>query len=497
MTENKRTNTYLSKSLFIKGLQCPKSLYLHKYHPELRDEIDESKEMLFKSGHEVGILAQKLYPSGITIPYEGLSKEEQINKTKREIENGATIIYEASFSYNDVFIKADIMRKEAKGWNLYEVKSSLDLKDYYLDDIAIQYYVLQGLGIPVSKAFLVHINNKYVRDGDIEVHRLFAKKDLTKIIRQKQDYLGNEIKRLKDMLKGDMPEIDIGEQCDDPYECDFRSHCWRHIPEDSIFSIESKWIDKFAYYKERIICLKDLPLDKLNNKQRIYVDTFLNKKDFINKEGIKEFLDSLRYPLCFLDFETTYMVAIPLFNRTKPYQQVPFQYSLHYRTNEGAKLEHKEYLADAGIDPRRPFLESLLNNIRYDACILVYNKTFETKILRLCQEWFPEYRKRIDRIIDNMIDLMTPFRRKDYYTWQMYGSHSLKYVLPALIPAMNYDALEISDGQMASDEYMRMYYSQDAEEIAMIRESLLEYCRQDTLAMVKILERLKEVVKED
>ena len=132
MTENKRTNTYLSKSLFIRGLQCPKSLYLHKYHPELMDEIDESKEMLFKSGHEVGILAQKLYPSGITIPYEGLSKEKQINKTKREIENGAKTIYEASFSYNDVFIKADIMHKEAKGWNLYEVKNSTKLKDYYL-----------------------------------------------------------------------------------------------------------------------------------------------------------------------------------------------------------------------------------------------------------------------------------------------------------------------------------------------------------------------------
>lgn len=495
MTENKRTNTYLSKSLFIRGLQCPKSLYLHKYHPELMDEIDESKEMLFKSGHEVGILAQKLYPSGITIPYEGLSKEKQINKTKREIENGAKTIYEASFSYNDVFIKADIMHKEAKGWNLYEVKNSTKLKDYYLDDIAIQYYVLQGLGIPVSKAFLVYINKKYVRDGDIEVHKLFTKNDLTEIIRQKQDYIADEIKRLKDMLKGDIPEIDIGGHCDDPYECDFKSHCWRHIPEDSIFSIASNWIDKFAYYKEGIICLKDIPLDKLKNRQRIYVEAFLNKKDFINKEGIKEFLGSLRYPLCFLDFETTYMIAIPLFNGTKPYQQVPFQYSLHYLSNEGAKLEHKEYLAEAGIDPRRPFLESLLNNIRDDACLFVYNRTFETKILRLCQQWFPEYKKRIERIINNMIDLMAPFRRKDYYTWQMYGSYSLKYVLPALIPAMNYEALKISDGQMASDEYMRIYYSQDVEEIAKTRKSLLEYCRQDTLAMVEILERLKEAVK--
>jgi hypothetical protein len=188
------------------------------------------------------------------------------------------------------------------------------------------------------------------------------------------------------------------------------------------------------------------------------------------------------------------MVAIPLFNGTKPYMQVPFQYSLHYLSKEGAKLEHKEYLAEAGIDPRRPFLESLLNNIRDDACILVYRKGFETMILRLCQEWFPKYRKRIDRIIDNVRDLMTPFRRKDYYTWQMYGSHSLKYVLPALIPAMNYETLEISDGQMASDEYMRMYYSQDAEEIDKTRKSLLEYCKQDTLAMVKILERLRGMV---
>lgn len=493
-TNRKKPNTYLSKSLFIKGLQCYKYLYLEKYHPELKDEISEAQQAIFDSGTDVGIYAQQLFSGGLEIPYEGLSHEEQLRKTAEAIESGTGVIYEAAFSFENVFVKADIMRKTGKGWEIYEVKSSTSVKEVYLDDIAVQYYTVNGATLPVSKVFLVHINNQYVRQGDIDVKGLFSVQDVTDIVLEKQPCISRQLKNIRDMLMGQMPEIDIGLHCNDPYACQFLGHCWKHIPTPSVFDIRNR-LNKFELYQQGIIRLEDVPFEILSNGQRLQVEGALQKKNFVNREAVSAFLNSLWYPLCFLDFETTFMTAIPLFDGTRPYQQVPFQYSLHILRDADAELEHYEYLADAGTDPRRWFIESLLERIPENACVLTYNKTFEEGRLADCAVWFPERAQKIESVVNNIRDLMLLFKNKEVYYWQMQGSYSLKDVLPPLVPELSYETLEIGDGEMASSAWLNMSCLNDRQEIEKIRAALLEYCRLDTLSMVRILNKLKEICR--
>jgi hypothetical protein len=492
MAERQNRPAYLSKSLFIRGLQCHKSLYLHKYQPELRDEVPPEKQALFDSGTEVGILARDLFPGGVEVPYEGLSPREQLDMTVSEIQKGTENIYEATFSYNNVFMKADILHRGRHGWALYEVKQSTGGKEVHVNDVALQYYVVKGSDLPVSRAFLVYINTQYVRHGEIEVKKLFAIEELTDRVNEKQEFVAEEIGKMRHMLAGALPAIDIGAWCDDPYKCDFKGHCWQHIPEDSVFTLRRKGANRFDLYKQGIIRLEQIPLHVLNDVQRMQVEFFLEKKETVNREAVREFLDSLWYPLYFLDFET-FMSPVPLFDGTSPYQQIPYQYSIHVLEREGAELRHHEFIAEPNVDPREELAERLVAVIPDDACVIAYNSSFEARVLNELAEWLPRHGNRIERVVPNMRDLMAPFRRRDVYHWQMKGSHSQKAVLPALVPDLTYDGLEVMDGGMAMQAYFTMCGAKDPSEVQRIRASLLEYCKLDTLGMVRILEKLKSL----
>ncbi len=487
----KTDNLSLSKSSFIRGLQCHKSLYLYKHQPELRDEISEAQQALFQSGTDVGIYAQKLFPGGVEIPFGKGTLSKQLALTSSEIEKGTNTLYEAAFVHDNVFVKVDILHKGKRGWELYEVKSSTGGKNVYLDDIAVQYYVLKGAGLPVSKAFLVHINNKYVRKGKIEVKKLFEIIDVTKRVKDKQDSIKRDLAKQKKMLKGDIPEIDIGKYCSTPYDCDFQGHCWQHIPEDSIFELMGIGVNKFDLYKQGIVHLKNVPLDSLNHHQGIQAHATLKKKILVDKGKIKKFIDSLWYPLYFLDFET-FDCAIPPYDGLRPYQKVPFQYSLDYLEKKGSKMGHHEYLAPPDTDPREGIIARLIKEIPQDACVIVYNMSFEKGVLNQFAEWFPKYKRKIDRIISNIRDLAAPFRSKDYYHYKMNGSYSMKIVLPILVSELSYNDMDICEGRMASEAYLKMCQSPDSTENEQICKALLEYCGLDTLGMVRILEKLKK-----
>ncbi len=206
MTED-RTRLYLSKSLYIKGLQCPKSLWLDRYRPEVRDEISASQERVFNNGIAVGRLARSLFPCGIEIPHEGSTYEEKVQVTAALIGEGVTTLYEASFSFDDLFIKADILHLGKGGWDLYEVKGTTQVKDIHLDDVALQYYVIAGSGLPINRAFLVHVNNEYVRRGEVDVHQLFTIEEITGLVREKQTDVRDAIGALRRMLQGAEPSL--------------------------------------------------------------------------------------------------------------------------------------------------------------------------------------------------------------------------------------------------------------------------------------------------
>jgi len=266
MTIPAKPNTYLSKSQFIRGLQCHKSLYLHKYHPELRDVISEQQQKLFQTGIDVGKVAQDLFPGGVRISFNSVPLTDQSRITEDEIQKGAVTLYEAAFIFNDVFAKLDILHRGYDGWELYEVKATTGVEDVHLDDIALQYYVLSGSGLPVSRVFLVHLNNEYVRNGYLEVERLFTINDFTDTTKTKASAVAAEINRQRQMLKGSVPAIDIGEYCTNPYTCDFKGHCWQHIPKQSVFSIKGRGLRKFDLYRQGII--QKAPI-KIGREQRM------------------------------------------------------------------------------------------------------------------------------------------------------------------------------------------------------------------------------------
>lgn len=480
----------LSKSQFIRGLQCHKSLWLYRNRPELR-KVSDAQEATFASGTEVGRFAQELFPGGIEIPYGEMPLSEQIAKT-REAMKTHKVIYEATFEYDGVLVKVDILKKGSRGWELYEVKSSTKLKPVYENDVAIQYYVLTGTGIRVTKVGLVYIDRDYVRQGAVDPQGLFAVEDLTSTARAMQETVASQLRGQKRMLKkGVMPAIDIGHHCSDPYECDFTHHCWAHIPEPSVFSLAGKGVDPFTLYGEGIVEVKDIPLDRLNASQRHQVEAYIGKRVDFDPKRISEFLDEVWYPLCFLDFET-FQSAVPLFDDTPPYEQIPFQYSLHTLKRKGGKLHHTAFLGEPNSDPRKALLEQLLDAIPEDACVLTYYKAFETGVLTRLATQFPRKRKKIERLIANVRDLLVPFRSRAAYHWRMQGSASIKKVLPAFVPELSYDELEIGDGQAAMDAWHRMCAAQSKEELAAIRKNLLDYCALDTLAMVRLLEVLEE-----
>lgn len=495
-TEKTCCAPYLSKSLYIKGLQCHKALWLNKYQPKLKDNISESQQASFDSGTDVGVLAQQLFLGGVEVPYDALTPAEQIARTKELIAGGTTTIYEATFSFDSTFVKVDILHHGKNGWELYEVKASTGLKEVYLNDIAVQYYVLSGCGIIPNKAALIHINNQYVRQGSIETDKLFNIRDLTCDVMAKQAEVIANIATMRGMLQGDLPQIDIGPHCSDPYECSFSEHCWSHIPENSVFEFRGHGRpNAFELYRQGIVRMEDVPIDLLGWRQKLQLEGLLHQKNHVDTNAVQKFIGSLSYPLCFMDFETTYMTPVPLFDCTRPYQQVPFQFSLHVIHESGAEARHYEFLADGAADPRQEFLDQLLACLPPNACILTWNQTFEEQRLKELGEAFPERNAEVQAVIANLRDLMVPFRAKAIYHWQLNGSYSIKAVLPALVPGLSYAELEVNNGEMAASTWLQMHNESDGKLAAGLRQQLLEYCHLDTLAMVRILEKMREMVK--
>lgn len=484
----------LSKSLILKGLQCPKALWLAKHPPDFDFPPQPDLEAKFAAGTEVGILAQQLFPNGIEVPYEGLSFPAQLVRTRELIDNGTEVIYEASFSFSAIFVKVDLLIKDGDAWQIYEVKMGTSVKPVNLDDVAVQQYVLNGCGLSISKSFLVHINNSYVRQGEIDVFRLFHSEEITAKVAARQQSLPEIVREFRQIMsETNEPTIDIGPHCTDPYECDYIPYCWQHIPQNSIFDLRGKGLNKFDYYKRGQIRFEDLPLDALNPTQRQQVETTLNQQDAIDGDKAKKFVDTLWYPLCHLDFES-FNSPIPRFDGTRPYQQVPFQYSIHRQNVAGAEPVHIAFLAEPNVDPRRALAEQLIADIPAEACVLTYNQAFEKSVMRELAELFPDLAESLKQRIDNVRDLMGPFRRRDIYRWQMQGSYSIKQVLPAMVPELSYAGLEIADGQAASQAYLRMCEVEDAGELKKLREAMLKYCELDTLAMVRILGELNRLL---
>ena len=487
----------LSKSSFLRGLQCEKSLYLYKHHYNLKDLTSSSLQVVFDQGTNIGLLAQKLFPNGVDAsPENNFKVIESVGKTLGFINEGNTVIYEATFLFDEVLAALDILIKDEEGWKAYEVKSSTKVSETYIKDAAIQYYTITNSGIDLKDISIVHINNQYVIDGELDIHQLFTIESVYDQVLEFLPRIPNEVRRLKNVIESpETPNVDIGPHCSDPYDCDFKGTCWKHIPDYSVFNISGLKKDKkFDLYNQGLVTLDQIDLGKteLNPNQVLQVQSEVNGTTHIDTKEIRNFTNGLSYPLYFLDFETI-GPAVPKYNGSRPYQQLVFQYSLHIQKISNSEIEHREYLADPSQDPRIGFIEQLIQDCGDIGDVIVYNIDFERGKINDLIDVFPKYSNELRGIVNRLKDLMIPFQQKWYYTPEMKGSYSIKYVLPALVPELSYNDLEIKEGGTASNTFLSMVngtFEGDAEET---RRQLLEYCKLDTFAMVKILEKLLKV----
>lgn len=487
----------LSKSRYTLGVTCGKKLWLSCYKPE--EAVDTGNESVLDNGNKVGDLARGLFGDYVLIWYnENYAK--MISDTEKVLANKPNIICEASFSYDGNFCSVDILKNDVDGVEIYEVKSSTGLKNIYLEDVSYQTWVLNKLGIKVKKSYVIHVNSDYVREEKFDINKYFVINDVTDKINL--DVVENNVLVLKKIINNNSePNIDLSTSCKDPYECPFFNYCTKDLVKPNIFDIGWRmgFKQKLDCYYNGIISFKDaLTKAKLNDKARVQVESFLNDLEpVINEEKIKDFLNNLTYPIYFLDFES-FQEAIPSIVGTRPYQQICFQYSLHY-LDEYGDLFHEEYLSeDYNSDPMYGLCKSLCEAIPEDSCILVYNDSFEKGRLREMAMLYPEFKEHLMNIHDHIVDLLPIFRNQDYYIKEIGDGASIKQVLPALFPndpKLDYHNLDdVHKGDEASNAYLSLKDLSE-EEQEKLRYNMLKYCELDTYAMVKIYEKLKEIVK--
>ena len=489
----------LSKSRYTEGVTCGKKLWLSCYKPEEKEDL--GNDGVLDNGTKVGELARGLMGDYVLVNFD-TNFQNMLNETKKYLLNKPNIICEASFEFNGNFCSVDILKNDIDGVEIYEVKSSTDINDIYLHDIAYQTWILKKCNVNVKRSCIVHVNNDYVKQGEFDINKYFKIVDVTD--RLDLNYVEEKINELKGIInKKEEPNIDLSLSCNKPYPCSYFKYCTKNLSTPNVFDIG--WNLSFKkklemYYRNHVSYEDILNNEVITNKKAFeQVKSYVNNsKPIINKEKIKEFLDKITYPLYFLDFES-YQEAVPRIDGTRPYQQLCFQYSLHYYLEENGELYHKEYLSnDYDGNPMYGLCKRLCEDIPENSCVIVYNKGFEQPRLKEMAMLFPEFRDHLLNIRENIVDLAVPFANQDYYNKEMGGRYSIKVVLPALFPneeRLDYHNLDqVHKGDEASLAYLSLP-TLSKEEQEKLRYNMLKYCELDTYATVKLYDKLREGVE--
>lgn len=484
----------LTKSNYLLGLQCPKLLWVTKNDKQRIPEPDVSAKHNFEVGTLIGVLATKVFENGIDL--SELDFKENIDKTTESLEKRRPI-FEAGFLVDDLFSRGDILFPTGDNkWDIIEVKSATKVKDINIHDISFQKYVYEKAGLKIRKCFVMHINNQYIKDGEIEPTELFVQTDVTEKVEEFSLGIENRIENMLKIIDSKVePKVSIGVHCSDPYDCPLKEECWKNVPENSVFDFYRMLSKKkFELYGSGITKLDEVPDSvKLNDKQKI--QRLLSENGGVHKDEkqIKNFLDNLQYPIYYLDFETI-NPAIPKFDGMKPYQRIPFQFSLHIQQEQGGECEHISFLAEGTSDPRPKFIQALKDNLRDAGSVLVYNQGFEKGVMSECSDALPEFKEwYAGNILPRIRDLWDVFRNFWYYDPRQKGSASIKYVLPVLSD-LSYSDLDIKNGILASLEYERVTFGEvDEAERLKVRKALEKYCELDTLAEVEIIRSLIKI----
>ena len=483
----------LTKSLFMAGCQCPRLMWLMAHRPELGRQASAAGVDRMATGREVGEVARGLFPGGVLVGWGRDGDDDPVETTRTLLgDDDVPAMFEGSFRHDGVLVRTDVLlRRPDDTWDLMEVKSSTRVKSpEHVLDVGVQAHVLRRVGVRFGRLGLLHLNPRYVRGhAGLDPRSLFTLADLTAAVDSVSGAVASRVRSLRGSLaRTDVPDANPGPRCRAPRNCPFVDWC---LPAPGRFDVSQlpKAVKAFGEItKLGIDDLRDIPPSiRISKVQARVKDCSVSNREYVSAE-LRHALEDVQWPLLFLDFETATW-ALPRYVGTKPYQQLPVQWSLHVLARDGGTLEHREFLHGEDTDPRRPFTESLLDAVGTEGSIVVYS-SFEKTVLRGLAEHLPELEDRIEGVISRLYDLL-PIVRDGYYHPSFRGSFSIKYVLPALVPDLDYSDLEIANGESAAAAYRKMVDPSTPSKVAAsIRESLLRYCERDTLAMVKVREAL-------
>lgn len=488
----------ISKSAFIKAEQCLKYFYLYKNHYYLRDPLSKEKQMVFKRGIDVGIYAQQLFPGGIDVTVGAKNTEAFAQQTKEAIEKGATVLYEATFIYDDLLVMVDILVKAGDAWYAYEVKSSLKISETYVKDACFQYYVLKNSLHGLDDFYLLTLNPQYVLNTpEADIQGLFKKRSVKKDAEKNLEYFKYKVQQAKETLdQQKIPDIRIGSHCFMPYSCEFIGTCWKNEEHpESIFNLgKISKHELFDFYNKGQKSILQLDADVIEKPSlKMQVKAVQQQQEYIDRASLQRFIERVRQPACSIDIEV-WTPAIPVYQNTRPFEQIPFLYSLSYKDAAG-NIATTNYIKDIREDSRELFLASLLDATRDFETVLVFDKTLEELVLNKCGELFPAYLDGIKALKSKIADLFEPIDKGYYYHPAMKGNFSLKSLAAVIEDSSAFDSLPIQSGIVAMYTYESLLNTSNAIEAESVKQQLIDYCNVDAETTLRLFEYYGEKVR--
>ena len=495
----------ISKSRFVAGLHCERRLWMLTNRRQDRRESTPAEQHRMKLGTAFGRDVTKLFQEGVEIAADHQHPQEALDETAAALNGKAPTLFEAAFLHHEVLIRADILkRSEAnpEAWDLIEVKSSSNSESSrgrnlkkYIPDMAVQLYVLEGAGVAVDSISLAWVNSGYERMGELDWNQLVAFEDHSSAVRARSAKIAKELEHFLGMIdQPSMPCADYGKtKCGG---CEFNQVCWSEEPDDSIIHIpriSPKKIDELRALD--VSRISEIPPEyELTAGQEPMREALGYPNGRLARaDRLTQWIDNLDYPIHYFDFET-WNPCIPPFDKTRPYTQIPFQYSVHIQNEPGGDPSHREFLADVPGDPRLDLIEHMLEDLGKTGSIVVHHAEFETKRIKELATYSPRHTTAILALLNRIEDTEVPFKNNWYLHPGLMGRSSIKVVLPTLVPELSYDEMEIAEGLSAALLFGDMYEGR-LEDLMFetARQNLLDYCRMDTLAMVRIVERLRQI----
>lgn len=484
--------TTLTKSLYTLGLDCPRLLWKKVHQPETLPPFDKIRQFRTSQGNIIGDLARKLYPKGILLPEDKSLYKQNLKLTQEAIKN-RQLCFEAGIEHQNLYARADVLIPVEKDqWDIAEVKSSTKIKDKHYHDISFQRHLFQLAGLKIRNCYIITLNTNYEKHGEINPKEILNTTDVTSEVIEISQDIEQRITFLQEIInkKEEPTDINITNLCKNGKKCDCKE-CYNFLPQQNIFQISRIGVKANKLLEEHITLIKDIPEDfKLSKNQAIQRTCAINNQVHINKQEIKQFVDNLTCPIYYFDFEG-FSTAIPMYDGVTPYDDIPFQYSLHI--DDGNTVTHKEFLHDSKEDPRRLILDKMKKDLGTSGSIVVYAKTYEVGVLNKLAKQFPEDKEWVESIKKRIVDLMKPFSNFSYYNPKQKGKCSLKDILPILTSKTHSD-LNIGEGQLAYITFLdTILTDMSPSEIKQTRKDLLEYCKLDTEAMMLIVNELREL----